>query len=51
MKKFIKDSRTITLDRKVFDKTIREASYFLNKETQSKLSSILSNENVYSFLK
>ncbi|ACZ01365.1 type IV secretion system protein [Streptobacillus moniliformis] len=49
MKKFIKDSRTITLDRKVFDKTIREASYFLNKETQSKLSSILSNENVYSF--
>ncbi|CAM3107810.1 type IV secretion system protein [Streptobacillus felis] len=49
MKKFIKDTRTITLDKKVFDKTMKEANYFLNKETQSKLISILSTEKVYSF--
>ncbi|WP_064613478.1 type IV secretion system protein [Streptobacillus moniliformis] len=49
MKKFIKDTRSITLDKKVFEKTIREANYFLNKETQAKLSSILGNENINSF--
>ncbi|ACZ01645.1 type IV secretion system protein [Streptobacillus moniliformis] len=49
MKKFIKDTRTITLDKKVFDKTIKEANYFLNKETQSKLGSILGSENINSF--
>lgn len=49
MKKWIKDTRSITLDRKVFDKTIKEANYFLNPESQSKLKNILSTENINAF--
>lgn len=49
MKKWIKDTRVITLDRKVFDSTVREANYFLTPEAQAKLKNILSLENVNLF--
>lgn len=49
LKKFIKDTRTVTLDKKIFEKTIKEANYFLNNESQAKLGTVLGNENINYF--
>ncbi|RRD40524.1 type IV secretion system protein [Leptotrichia sp. OH3620_COT-345] len=49
LKKFIADTRTITLDRKIFESTIKNTNLFLTSETQKKVQSILSNEGVINF--
>lgn len=49
-KKFIKNIRTITKEKKIFDNSLKEASYFLVPETNTKVKSFLSNERVNNFI-
>lgn len=49
MKKFIFDTRTITTDKNFFNKSLKNSNTFLTSDTQKKIITILSNENVNSF--
>ena len=45
--RFILNTRSISLDPKLYENNLKEASYFLNPATQEKLKSIIENENNY----
>ena len=45
--KFILDTRSISLDSKLYENNLKEASYFLTPATQEKLKSIIETENNY----
>lgn len=49
LRKFIVDSRTVTTEKKVFDKNLKDINFFLIAQSQQKLQSILSEENILSF--
>ena len=49
-KKFIKDIRTITLDKKVFDKALSESTYFLTTEVKNKIQNQFALEKVNEFI-
>ena len=45
--RFVLDTRSISLDPKLYENNLKEASYFLTPTTQEKLKSIIENENSY----
>ena len=47
MGRFILDTRSISLDPKLYENNLKEASYFLTPATQEKLKSIIETDNNY----
>ena len=45
--RFILDTRSISLDQKLYENNLKEASYFLTPATQEKLKSIIETDNNY----
>ena len=45
--RFILDTRSISLDHKLYENTLKEASYFLTPAAQEKLKSIIETDNNY----
>lgn len=49
LKKFIVNTRQITLDKKFYENNIKNMSYFLTTEAKRKLENFLSEDNLYEF--